>query len=288
LTGACFCTIIVLEMTVCIGALCSNLEGEPSEAVVVASDRMVTLGGHTEFEHDVPKITPIARTILALVSGDALRGSRLVRDLASSVPAGPMTVEDVAKMAVSRYVEHRRRQIESEIFTPRGITMAEFYHGLQTGLVAGLVSHIDGQVVSYNYDVDLLIGGVDETGGHLYRVHNPGELMDFATIAFTAIGSGALHALQMFIGLDHTAERSLRESVFSVYAAKRRAEVAPGVGKHTDLAIILESGVTRASPPLLRRLEEVYAQYQRPLSREIRQAIGRLDLFEKEEHDGAS
>ena len=226
-------------MTICIGALSSNLEGEPSEAVVVGSDRMVTLGGHTEFEHDVPKIVPISKTVLALVAGDALRGSRLVRDVARSIPAGPITVEDVASTTVSRYVDHRRRQIETEIFTPRGITMSEFYHGLQPGLVSGLVSHIDGQVVSYNFDVDLLIGGVDETGGHLYRVYNPGALMDFATIGFAAVGSGALHAAQVMIALGHTGERSLHEAVFSVYAAKRRAEVAPGVGKNTDLAIIL-------------------------------------------------
>jgi hypothetical protein len=35
-------------MTVCLGALCAGADGADTSAVVVASDRMVTMGGITE------------------------------------------------------------------------------------------------------------------------------------------------------------------------------------------------------------------------------------------------
>ena len=47
-------------MTVCIGALCSD-----ATDVVVISDRMVTLGHLTEFEHELPKINNITDRVVA-------------------------------------------------------------------------------------------------------------------------------------------------------------------------------------------------------------------------------
>jgi hypothetical protein len=46
-------------VTIGLGALCAGTEGGGASAVVVASDRMVTMGGITEFEHEVPKVTQV-------------------------------------------------------------------------------------------------------------------------------------------------------------------------------------------------------------------------------------
>ena len=82
-------------MTICIGALCSDGDGNPGRSVVVCSDRMVTMGTLQEFEHEVPKIYAIANQVVALVAGDALAGSRLCRSLTRGAPAAPL-VRDVA------------------------------------------------------------------------------------------------------------------------------------------------------------------------------------------------
>src|SRR5690242_19861162 len=68
-------------MTVGVGALAADSDGRETRAVVVCSDRMVTWG-HTEFEHDIPKIIPITDRIVALMAGAALR------DINSLPPAG--------------------------------------------------------------------------------------------------------------------------------------------------------------------------------------------------------
>jgi hypothetical protein len=74
-------------------------------------------------------------------------------------------------------------------------------------------------------------------------------------MGFGAIGSGGLHAaIRLALG-QHTRTASLPETVFSVYQAKKAADVAPGVGKLTDLALIKEGNARFAAKELLDILE---------------------------------
>src|SRR5262245_36581101 len=268
-------------MTVCIGALCADLDGQAARAVVVASDRMVTQGGITEFEHDTPKITAVAEKMIAAASGDALRASRLAREIRAAVPSGSVTVDQVAQATAVRYAEHRRAAIQADIFTPRGISMEVFYlQGLQQRMLPAVAGMIDQQVMGYNFGVDLILVGVDEAGAHLYSVSNPGgSVRDFESIGFQAVGSGSLHALQSMIGFGHSGGHGLNETVFSVYASKRRAEKAPGVGKETDLLIITAEGVTTLEHDMLEQLDHLYAEYQRPVDESLKTKMAKLHLL---------
>src|SRR5919198_3006607 len=109
-------------MTICLGALCAGPDGREASAVVVASDRMVTIGtsgGITEFEHEVPKVTQIGDRIVALAAGDALRGAQLINELRRDVHHGAQQLQNVAATAAALYAALRRQQIESEILSPR-------------------------------------------------------------------------------------------------------------------------------------------------------------------------
>src|SRR5262245_19699348 len=144
-------------MTVCIGALCADEEAQPGRAVVLASDRMVTMGGMIEFEHEVPKIKPITDHILGLAAGDALRGARLASDVRAAILAAGQGVEQVAESAAQRYAQLRLIQLDSEVFAPRSISIQQFYEGgLQTRMVPQIAGMIDQQVMSYNWGVELL------------------------------------------------------------------------------------------------------------------------------------
>jgi hypothetical protein len=276
-------------MTVCVGALCRDIKGTASAAVVVASDRMVTHGGITEFEHEIPKIVPLADRVVALTAGDGLRAARLTREVVACVPSGPVVVGDVAQLVATTYAEHRRQQVESELFTPRGVTMAQFYGGLQSQLLGQLVGMIDQQVITFNHGLSLLIAGVDDTGAHLYSVHNPGaSVNDFRSIGFDAIGSGALHALQSLIGFGQAGVDPLHETVFSVYVAKRRAESAPGVGRFTDMVVITAEGAAVLDGPLLEQLDALYAELHRPLTEDLKGRLAKLQIIRAVESDAAS
>ena len=253
-------------MTICLGALCAGADGTDASAVVVASDRMVTMGGITEFEHEVPKVTQIGDRIVALAAGDALRGAQLINELRRDVHHGAQQLQNVAATAAALYAALRRQQIESEILSPRGITMQQFYQGLQQAMLPQLVINIDNLIGTFNYNLEVLIAGADDSGAHLYAITNPGgSYDDFQPIGYAAIGSGALHAVQSLIGMRQAPLRSLHETVFNVYASKRRAEAAPGVGRETDVVIIQANAITRVEQPVLQQLDTLYQEYQRPV-----------------------
>ena len=253
-------------MTICLGALCAGADGTDAAAVVVASDRMVTMGGITEFEHEVPKVTQIGDRIVALAAGDALRGAQLINELRRDVHHGAQQLQNVVATAAALYAALRRQQIESEILSPRGITMQQFYQGLQQAMLPQLVINIDNLIGTFNYNLEVLIAGADDSGAHLYAITNPGGSHDdFQPIGYAAIGSGALHAVQSLIGMRQTPLRCLHETVFNVYASKRRAEAAPGVGRETDVVIIQANAITRVEQPVLQQLDTLYQEYQRPV-----------------------
>lgn len=137
--------------------------------------------------------------------------------------------------------------------------------------------------------VEILLAGVDDDGGRICFVGNPGgSYTEFGQIGFTAIGSGALHAIQSMIGFQHTGGRGLHDTVFSVYVSKRRAEAAPGVGQDTDLAIVTQGGITRLTPETLQGLDEIYREYQAPAKQAVTDKVAALNLFHEGGDDAAT
>lgn len=262
-------------MTICIGVLCCD-----GKAAIAASDRMVTWGQITEFEHEVPKITALCQKIVTLTAGDALRGSRLAHEVKRQIPGASPEVREVTDTLSQKYVEQRKSQLESEIFLPRGFGMSDFYQGgLQQRMIGPLAGGIDEQVASYDFGVHLLVVGCDDGGAHLFSLRNPGgSYDDHNQIGFHAIGSGSLHALQSLIGFGHTSARPLPESLFAVYASKKRAEVAPGVGHDTDIVLIDSTGMTWLQKSVLESLEKIYQDYEKPLTPEMKEKVAKLDL----------
>ena len=270
-------------MTVCIGALCANEDGEKAKVAVVASDRMVTLAGLTEFEHEVPKIQQINDHLVALIAGDALRGSRVVRSAAINVPGGMIATSDVAGLIAREYAQHRQEQLNSDVFQPRAMTIDQFYNGgVQQRLIPQVAGQIDMVVAGFDFEVQLLVAGLDDNGAHLYSIANPGgSFNDHMPIGYHAIGSGWLHALQSMISFGHTSARGLLETIYTVYASKRRAEVAPGVGRDTDMMVVsAKEGLRRISEEELLKLEAFYSEQLQPIA-ELREKVGRLGLFKE-------
>lgn len=245
-------------MTICMAAIGADSAGTEAKAVVVASDRMVTMANLIEFEHTVPKAHAIGGRAVSLVAGDSLIGSHLVREVAAGVAAGPITVAQLAPDLSENYAETRNRHAEADILAPRGLGWASFY-GQHQNLVAQLTMMLDSQLNNYNLGVELLVAGVDDGGGHIFAITNPGTRpQDHDVIGYAAAGSGALHALQSMIGFRHAVSASLAETIFRVYASKRRAEVAPGVGHETDMFVVLFSGTTAIPAPALDELSTIF------------------------------
>jgi len=273
-------------MTLCMAALCTD---EDARALtVVAADRMVTYGGFIEFEHAVPKMAHQSPYAVALIAGDTLLGTRLARGVAEEFNGTSPRLDEIAERMAARYVEMRRAEIENQVLIPRGLDLGSFY-GNHANFNAQVTMMLDQTMAQYNLGVELLIAGVDAGGAHIYSIHNPGKpARQHDVIGYAAIGSGGIHALQAMIGFRHSPSAGLRETVFRVYAAKRRAEVAPGVGLDTDIAIVSTSGVRFLDALTLKGLEDLYANYGKAAEAAQVQELGKLSLEENgPDHDDA-
>jgi len=272
-------------MTCCIGALCEEKDHQPCQYVVLASDRMVTLGGFIEFEHEIPKINKLTEYSAALSAGDAISANKIISILKNRLTASP-SIEDIAKLASQVYAECRDSEIDNNIFRPRGFSRHQFYFQMHQVLNQNIVYNIDQQVTSFNLNTEILIAGIDDLGAHLYLVSHPGaDYKEFHKIGYHSIGSGAIHAMQSMIAFRHTPERSLEATVFNVYASKKRSEVAPGVGKDTDLRIIRKNGIFSLTQSDLAELDEIYNKYERPISADIIQDMGNTKLFKDKSYE---
>lgn len=269
-------------MTICMAAICHD---QATHYAVVAADRMVTLGNFMEFEHGIPKMAHPAPHAVVLVAGDSLVGARLAKEVSADLDgAAPRTIE-IARQLAAKYQQIRLLAVETQLLAPRGLNLEAFYAGQQS-MNPQITMMIDQGMSQFNLNVELLLAGVDQDGAHLFSVHNPGgsELQhDF--IGHMAVGSGAIHAVQSMVGFRHTSGAGLRETIFRVYASKRRAEVAPGVGQDTDIAIVSLAGVRWIDNDNQKELAALYETYQETATSNLAAKLSDLKLGNESPED---
>lgn len=271
-------------MTVCIAALCG--QGNDVRAVV-AADRMVTLGSFIEFEHAMPKMTQASPYAIAMIAGDSLVGARLAREVGAAVSQSSPPIAEIAQEFASGYMNVRNARMQEDLLTPRALDLGSYY-GAHNSLNPQIVAMIDNFMAQYNLGVEVLLAGVDPSGAHIYTVMNPGgadRLNDF--IGYAAIGSGSIHAIQSMIGFRHSPDAGYHETIFRAYASKRRAEVAPGVGSDTDMAVISAAGAHWLAQEELNELEAIYEEFQAATDAELDKKLQDFSLKEAVDDDPA-
>lgn len=123
-----------------------------------------------------------------------------------------------------------------------------------------LVTQLTKELI--NFDVpktETIFAGIDNEGPHIYSVYD-GEARCYDTIGFASIGIGSGHANSQFMFAGHTWRSPFAETMRLVHTAKKKSEVAPGVGKETDMAITgppLGTAVT-VRVDIIRRLDALY------------------------------
>jgi len=261
-------------MTICIAAIC-----ESGRKVVVASDRMITAGFLSlEFEHPSSKIDTLANSTVGLTAGDALANTELFRACRGMVSQFQApSVEMIATHVKEQFVRLRQQKAEERHLAPRGLTFQGFYQeGLINRIPPDLAVHIDSEIQRGVFPLEIIIAGVDSAGAHIYGVTDPGVSECYDRLGFHAIGSGETHALLTIIGGEHAPERAINDTVFLVYEAKRKAELAQGVGNATELGIISEDGLYVVTEAQKQELRQVYDQKMSPQLEHVKKAVSGL------------
>jgi len=223
-------------MTICISALYENGKG-----FVLTSDLMTTAHfpiGYEFEREDVEKIIKITESVYVLIAGDVLFANAVIEKTRQKVEEkGINVVGGIAELIRANYQEERRERVVRGELEPRGLNIGTYYQSHQS-LLPNIVQMIDRAFVSYNPQVDLIIAGKGDSACHLFTIVSPGQCLCYDPIGYTAVGSGAPHAIYSLI--DSGYQKSfLKEKVIElVNKAKERAHVAPGVGSKTKSVTI--------------------------------------------------
>lgn len=265
-------------MTVCIAALCRTND---QPCAVVATDRMVTQPGFMEFEHTGSKMIELTRRAAVMVAGSTLDGMRLVTDAAATD-----LFEDIADIAAElgcRYAVARTGRT-AQILGTHGLTF-ESFHQMHGSLNPQAVMTLEGALEAFDLGVELLLAGVDGSGAHIHTNGNPGGgNQRHDPIGWAAIGIGAPHVVTSMAALGHSASEEYKQTLFKVYASKRAAEVAPGVGRETEMALISAEGIKRLGSAVLERLALIYDDYRSITGERLQE---QLASFDPQGDDGA-
>jgi 20S proteasome alpha/beta subunit len=274
-------------MTIAIGALCNS-----GKAVIVASDRMIT-GRYPpiEFEHNVSKVEPLGPSCVTATAGNALAHIEVFRSVRAKLyqlQAPPISaIVDGIKDA---YQRERRRRTEEQILGPRGVTVEEFYQDYVRRWPPEVAVAIDRDIMQNEYGLDIIVAGVDDSGAHLYAIDDPGVSSCFDSFGYHAIGSGMTHAVVALTSGRVVPFTPLRQVLYYVYAAKRAAEAAPGVGDATDIVVVHQETGTPTVEPVqpedMEVLRSAYEEQMQPKTENLTQALSALNIGGKAVQSG--
>lgn len=222
--------------------------------------------GDVEFEPETPKIYPISNSIAVMIAGDSSlqaliiqRLQQFIRDRVNERPNEWVPVEDAANEYLSTYQKIKAVRAEGRVLAPLGLTLDTFVQR-QNQMLPSFVADITREVLNFQMPpIGAIVAGIDATGTHLHLVTND-EVSCRDAVGFAAIGIGYWHANSQFTFAGHNAGKPLPETMLLTYAAKRRAEVAPGVGEGTDMFSIgpaLGSYVA-VRPDVVADLDKIY------------------------------
>lgn len=221
-------------MTVCVAAIAED------NIILGASDRMIT-AGDVEFEPPQTKVIFLTSSIAVMIAGDAslqleilYEVREVVQNRVTAEPTNWWRVRDVAGLCFDHFKMAKRTSVESAILDPLGLDYNSFIK-LQKNLSPDLVDKIASEILNFEMEeIETIVTGVDPTGAHIYTVTNNGiRCRDSA--GFAAIGAGYWHANSQFMFAGHSRTKPVPQTLLLTYAAKKRAEVAPGVGSATDM-----------------------------------------------------
>lgn len=240
-------------MTVCIAAICLAAEGHP--VIIGASDRKLTAGG-VEFEPPTAKFYKFTPYIVAMTAGDA---DAQVEICDYVYQAGPRNVRETVRLYCEQLGAYNLRQAERIVLAPLGFTMKSFL-AAQRRLSPEFVETVLYDMRRERVSVETIICGIDGDWPQLYRIESNGRAHLYSSVGFAAIGDGGDHAESQFMFAKYAPNWILSRAMMLTYYAKKRAEVAPGVGEETDMFFIAHAGHSQFYENVLQMLDTSYRE----------------------------
>lgn len=167
------------------------------------------------------------------------------------------------------------------IFSRRGLTIEDFYES-QRSLHESSILELNEEMDEFNLNLDIIIVGVDRgSNSHVYSILNPGVAIPNDPLGFCCTGTGQRHSDVTFAYRGFTPSFSLKRAIYLAFEAKKRAEMAGGVGPSTDIAIISDDNKPQfLSQETISQLERIYGdmEHRAEYGSEIDDAVNELSF----------
>ena len=171
---------------------------------------------------------------------------------------GKTRIIDIAEILKVKFQDLRDKHIVDEVIRPQtGLRSFPEWRSEQRILSDLLVANINDQIANYRLGLDMLLVGIDDEA-HLIRISDPGAYRSYDSLSYCCIGMGDRHADNVFAWYRYMRELSRNEALYIAFEAKKKAELAGGVGQSTDVLIINVDGIRKVEESTVQDLEEIY------------------------------
>lgn len=224
-------------MTICIAAIGKGKElGDFDEAIVFATDHMITLEKIGQFEHTTEKYRRINKNTIAMLSGEALLFDEIL-DGISERDDLRILKEKIHK----NMIKIREERIDKLILNKFKVDFNYIKEILKEPKHNDTIINILNNIGQFTLKTSVILAGFNEEQAQVYEI-NEIAVTNVRDLNFDAIGTGAIHAINTLLFQRHSKQDPLKKTLYDVYKAKRNSEVATGVGKETDLFILTSKG----------------------------------------------
>jgi 20S proteasome alpha/beta subunit len=258
-------------VTVCIAGLFDWNYAKTGEdfgrAGFLLSDRMIT-AGDVQYEPRQRKWAEIASNITLAIAGDISTHSQALKDTHAQLRGDRAPAPyDVASIYGRAIQSIKRRKAEDLYLAPLGLNTdtllvqtKEMSDSVTNALLERMQSHRGD-------DVEALLLGMSQPVGarqplaQIYTIDSDGVVNCCDDVGFAAIGIGGWHARSRMMQSGYTNTFRFSAALAVLYAAKKAAEIAPGVGRDTDIQMMTRDGGFPLWPEMQTKLETLYKQY---------------------------
>lgn len=208
-----------------------------------------------------------------MVSGDVALHIEVFDELRISalnqITANPqewLTVKWVANEYSRIYSKIKAERAARDVLAPLGLT-SDLFIARQKQMDQDLVKQLAREIIHFQMpEADVIIAGIDADGAHLY-VGIDGAFTHERGAGYCAIGAGEQHAESSLMAAAYAKTQAFARCLYLTYAAKRRAEVAQGVGVFTDMFTIgpQPGSFTVIDPNVVDGLRRIYENAEQKL-----------------------
>lgn len=238
-------------MTICVAAI--GRDAKENELIVFATDHMISSPQIGQFERATGKYKQLNNNTVAMLSGNPLIFDNLIKNCKKK----KCDFDDIKNSIHDNMKTIREELIKKQILDIFKIDY-KFIQEIIKGPIQNQYANSLVETISkFTLNTVILLVGFKEKEAQIVEIseNNISELRD---INFSAIGTGAVQAVNTLLFQKQSKDDSLPVTIYNVYKAKRNAEVSVGVGKETDIIILTQSGITEIAEDKEKILSQIY------------------------------